>query len=72
MKNIEYILNLNFICPRCKCTHYDKIICTNDKTINNLDNNYEGYYVCRNCNLKINIGGYQNDKNKNSTVGSNK
>ena len=68
--NLEYILVNNFKCKRCGCTHYDKLIHTGFKTLDEENSIELEQYVCRNCDFPINIDEYKRenliniDKNK--------
>lgn len=48
----------NFICPRCGCTQYDKMIYTGFKTLDEEDSIILENYVCRNCDYVIDINKY--------------
>ena len=59
--NLEFILT-DFICSRCGCTLYDKVIYTGNKTLEDDDSIIYEEYRCRNCNKVININKQINDK----------
>ena len=59
---LEFKLIQNFKCKRCGCTHYDKLLFTGMKTLDEDDAIMEERYVCRNCDFPFNISDYiQND-----------
>ena len=58
-KKLEYILVQNFKCKKCGCTHYDKIMYTGDKTLDEEDSILLERYVCRNCDFSFNINDYK-------------
>lgn len=67
---IEYKLINNFRCKRCGCIHYDKMIYTGMKTLDEEDAIIHERYVCRNCDFPFNINDYiiENEEVKNITT----
>lgn len=60
---LEFKLVQNFRCKRCGCNHYDKLIYTGMKTLDEENSVIYDKYVCRNCDFPVNINGYLiNDK----------
>lgn len=60
---IEYKMVNNFKCKRCGCTHYDKMIYTGMKTLDEEDAIIYEKYVCRNCDFPFNINEYNENDN---------
>ncbi len=60
--HLEFKLIQNFKCKRCGCTHYDKLMYTGMKTLDESNSIIEEKYVCRNCDFPFDITDYiQND-----------
>lgn len=59
--NLKFEL-VNFKCKRCGCTHYDKLIYTGFKTLDDDNPVIYEKYVCRNCDLPFIINN-NNDSN---------
>lgn len=66
--NIEFKLVKNFICKKCGCTTYDKLIYTGIKTLNDDNSIICEKYVCRNCDFPININEYLNSIEENISM----
>ena len=64
---IEYKLVDNFKCKRCGCIHYDKMIYTGLKTLDEEDSIIYEKYVCRNCDFPFNINDYIQNNSINIT-----
>ena len=58
MSDLEFILIKDFKCKRCGCTHYDKMMYTGFKQLDDEDSIIGERYVCRNCDLPFNISDY--------------
>lgn len=55
---IEFKLTQNFKCKRCGCNHYDKLMYTGMKTLNEENAIMKERYVCRNCDFPFDINEY--------------
>lgn len=57
-QDLKFTLVDNFKCKRCGCIHYDKMIYTGLKTLEDDDSIVHEVYVCRNCDYPVDLTKY--------------